>query len=97
MGVVKAFLCFLVSVIAGTSIAVVLALGIASFGAAAYKSQKGMDVSVARDVIGLKTPIVVASGIGFVVGAGVIVWMFYGPRRQAQDPDEPVQTSRSEV
>ncbi len=85
------------SVVAGTAIAVVLALGIASVGAAIEKSKKGMDVSVATDVMALKTPIVVSAGIGFVIGAGVIVWMFYGQKRPVVDPDEPGETSRTKV
>ena len=71
-------LCTALAIVGGTGIAVVLALGVASFSAAAFKVQAGSQTPVYEGVQSMSLAVMVAGSIGFIAGAGVIVWMFYG-------------------
>ena len=80
-------LCVALAIIGGTGIATVLALGVASFSAAAYKMKAGVRTPVYEAVQTMSQPVMIAASIGFIVGAGVIVWMFYGGRWSGTDPE----------
>ena len=85
------------AIVGGTGVATVLTLGVASFSAAAYKVTAGTQTLVYENVQSNWLPVAVAAIVGFVVGAGVIVWMFYGRHGSATGPEGGAEGGQSEV
>lgn len=77
----RVLFCIFAAIIAGFGGATVLGLGTAAVSAAVYKSEAGIGTPVAKQVQGQR-PIVVGMALtGFVVGSGVVVWMFVSTRK----------------
>ena len=85
----RVFFCILAALVAGFGLAVVLGLGTAAVSAAIYKSQGSINEPVSKQVQA-QSPLVagMAAG-GFIVGAGVVVWMFASYRKAPND--EPAE------
>ena len=82
--------------VAGTGLATVLGLGVASFTAAAIKSQN-MDQAIYERVWDLASPVKIAIAAGFIIGASLMIWLFYGKEQSQSSPDEEGSNDRSEV
>ena len=90
-------LCVALAIIGGTGVATVLALGVASFSAAAFKVKAGTQTPVYESVQSMQQPVIVAASIGFIVGAGIIAWMFYGRGGSGTGPEDGAEGDQSEV
>ena len=90
-------LCVALAIVGGTGVATVLTLGVASFPAAAKKITAGTQTLVYESVQSSLLTIMIAAIIGFVAGAGVIVWMFYGRRGAGAGPEDGAEGGQSEV
>ena len=86
-------LCMFAAIVAGTGLATVLALGTAGVTAALYKSEAGVTEPVAAQVQASSPAIRAAAVVGFVIGSGVIVWMF----ATSKVPADPSENGASEV
>ena len=93
----RTFLCIFAAIVAGTGLAIVLALGTASFSAATFKAETTIDKPIYTRVQAMAPTIKLAAGTGFVVGASVIVWLFVSTRPTKKGSDEPGPPHRSEV
>ena len=89
--------CVALAIIGGTGIAMVLVLGVASLRAAALKSEAGMQAPIYVGVQALAPSLVIAGIAGFVAGAGIIGWMFYGQRGSGTGPEDGAEGDQSEV
>ena len=90
-------LCVALAIVGGTGVATVLALGVASFSAAAFKVEAGTRAPVYENVQSMRQPVMVAASIGFIAGAGIIAWMFYGRGWSGAGPEDGAGGDQSEV
>lgn len=89
--------CIWAAIVAGFGLATVFGLGTAAVSAAIYKSQTDLESPVYEKVQATGPTVIVAASSGFVIGAGVIVWLFWSSRPRRTGTAEPGESSRSEV
>ena len=89
--------CIWAAIVAGFGLATVLALGTASITAAVAKSQVSIDSPVHERVKAAAPTVKIVAAVGFVVGASVVVWMFWSTRPPKKDPAEGVENTPAEV